>query len=192
MRINKKLIYILIAGGLIAGGIILVSFFYHSNPRQQMPKSVLKPKDTRDNLEKVNRFLVQKDAERIQSFVQRRGWDMNKTGSGLWYTIYDNNNEPAIQEGDYVKINYEIRLLDGTLCYASDSTGAKIIHVGMTEEVTALHEGLKMLGEGDRARLIVPPHLAYGLLGDSEKIPARAILVYDLGVLEVSDKKIYP
>ena len=192
MRINKQIIYILIAGVLIAGGIILFSIFYHSNPRQDMPKAVLKPKNTKDNLEKVNRFLVQKDAERIQSFVQRRGWDMNKTGSGLWYSIYYNNKGPAIQEGDYVKINYEIRLLDGTLCYTSDSTGAKIIHVGMTEEVTGLHEGLKMFGEGDRARLIVPPHLAHGLLGDSEKIPARAILVYDLAILKVSDKKISP
>jgi len=37
--------------------------------------------------------------------------------------------------------------------------------------------------QGDRAKLIVPSHLAFGLLGDLKKIPAGATLVYDIEIL---------
>ncbi len=175
---------------LITGGIFVFSTFYHSHQKPEAPESSINRESTRKNLEGVNKFLVQKDEERIQSFVRRRDWNMQKTGSGLWYKIGENKGGPNVKEGDYVKLDYEIRLLDGTLCYTSDSTGPKIFRVGATEEVTGLHEGLKLLSQGDQARLIIPPHLAHGLLGDSERIPARSILVYKLTVREVSSDKI--
>ena len=189
---KKKYIIIIASAVLFIGGLILVSSHYHSYQRTQVPKSQNNAEDTRKNLEEVNKFLVQKDEERIRSFIRRRDWNMKRTGSGLWYKIYQNEAGPNIKEGDYVKLNYEIRLLDGTLCYTSDSTGPKIFRVGTTEEVTGLHEGLKLLSQGDKARLIIPPHLAHGLLGDSERIPARSILVYELTVQEVSQEKITP
>lgn len=176
---------------LIIGGIILVRVYYHSYQRSDFPKSSVDAEKTKKNLEEVNKFLVQKDEERIRSFVRRRKWNMEKTGSGLWYGIYHKGSGPKVNAGDYVKLDYEIRLLDGTLCYTSDSTGPKIFRVGSEEKVTGLHEGLKLLSKGDKARLIIPPHLAHGLLGDRERIPARAILVYDLTVEEVSEEKIH-
>lgn len=190
---KKKYIIIIIAlSVLIIGGIIIAGSYYHSNQRKDVPKSSMNVKNSRKELEEINKFLVEKDEERIRSFVRRRDWNMDRTGSGLWYAIYENSDGPNVKDGDYVKLDYEIRLLDGTLCYTSDSTGAKIFRVGETEEVTGLHEGLKLLSKGDKARFIIPPHLAHGLLGDSERIPARAILVYDLTVQEVSKEKISP
>jgi FKBP-type peptidyl-prolyl cis-trans isomerase len=38
---------------------------------------------------------------------------------------------------------------------------------------------------GDKARLLVPKHLAYGLLGDDKRIPANSILFYDVELLSV-------
>jgi FKBP-type peptidyl-prolyl cis-trans isomerase FkpA len=192
MRGKKKYIIIIALSVLIIGGILVVSSYYHSYQKDEIPKSSVNKKNAGKRLEDVNKFLVQKDEERIRSFINRRDWNMQKTGSGLWYQIYQNETGSNVNEGDYVKLDYEIRLLDGTLCYTSDSTGAKIFRVGATEEVTGLHEGLKLLSQGDKARLIIPPHLAHGLMGDSERIPARAILVYDLTVQEVSKEKISP
>jgi FKBP-type peptidyl-prolyl cis-trans isomerase len=42
-----------------------------------------------------------------------------------------------------------------------------------------------MMRAGDKARFVIPPHLAYGLLGDENRIPARAIIVYQLELVEV-------
>ncbi|MGM0529879.1 MAG: FKBP-type peptidyl-prolyl cis-trans isomerase [Bacteroidota bacterium] len=192
MWIKKKYIIIIALSVLLIGGILLVSSYYHSYQGEEISKSSVNKENAKKSLEDVNKFLVQKDEERIRSFIRRRDWNMQKTGSGLWYQIYQNDDGPDVNEGDYVKLDYEIRLLDGTLCYTSDSTGAKIFRVGATEEVTGLHEGLQLLTQGDKARLIIPPHLAHGLMGDSERIPARAILVYDLVVQKVSQEKISP
>ncbi len=42
-----------------------------------------------------------------------------------------------------------------------------------------------MLREGDRAVFIMPPHLAAGLPGDGDKIPAHSVIVYEVEVLKL-------
>jgi FKBP-type peptidyl-prolyl cis-trans isomerase len=59
--------------------------------------------------------------------------------------------------------------------------------VGQGEVEPGLDEGIRLLHSGDKARFILPPHLAYGLIGDENKIPARSVIVYDLTVLSVDD-----
>lgn len=180
---KRKKVYFLVAA-LIMLLLGAVKFFYHSG--EEYPEISKNNKKRSENLEDVNRLMVKKDNERIKSFIERRDWQMKKTGSGLWYQIISPNEGEKIKEGDKVKINYEIRLLDGTLCYTSDSTGAKEFVVGRDETMLGLQEGIKLLSEGDRARLIIPPHLGYGLIGDEKRIPARAILVYTLHVIDVN------
>jgi FKBP-type peptidyl-prolyl cis-trans isomerase len=38
---------------------------------------------------------------------------------------------------------------------------------------------------GDRAKFIVPSHLAFGLLGDQKMIPPQATLVYDVELINL-------
>ncbi|MDE5544049.1 MAG: FKBP-type peptidyl-prolyl cis-trans isomerase, partial [Bacteroidales bacterium] len=53
-------------------------------------------------------------------------------------------------------------------------------------EMTAgLSEALMMLKKGNKARFILPSHLAYGFSGNGTDIPPRATLLYDLEVVEV-------
>ena len=51
--------------------------------------------------------------------------------------------------------------------------------------VAFLEEGILLLKEGDRAKFIIPSHLAFGLLGDMKKIPAKAVLVYDIELIKI-------
>jgi len=184
---KKRKLYLIVFGTVLVSLMIwAVSYFYHSGKDYPV---LVENKQTPDNqLDDVNKFLVEKDNERIQSFVERRGWQMKKTGSGLWYQMILDKTGKKINEGDKVKIDYEIRLLDGTLCYTSDSTGLKEFVVGRQETMMGLQEGIKLLTNGDKARFIIPPHLGYGLIGDEKRIPARAILVYTLEVKEVISK----
>ena len=39
---------------------------------------------------------------------------------------------------------------------------------------------------GDKARLILPAHLAYGMGGDQSKIPPASALFYDVELISVS------
>ena len=102
--------------------------------------------------------------------------------------IYEKGRGDSIADGDVIIIDYELSLLDGTICYNTDTLGAETIIVGHDNMETGLYEGLLLLHQGDKARLIMPPHLAHGLLGDNNKIPSRSIIIFDLNVLAVQKK----
>ena len=38
--------------------------------------------------------------------------------------------------------------------------------------------------EGDKARFVIPSHLAYGMQGDGNKIPGNSPLYYDVTLLK--------
>jgi FKBP-type peptidyl-prolyl cis-trans isomerase len=165
--------------------ISLIFFFSCNRQKQEGKKTVVK--QSKESLEEINRLLVNKDAELIESYVKRHNWNMNTTETGLWYMIYENSEGVKIKEGDFVTYNYETRLLDGTLCYSSESLGAKSIIAGQGGIESGLEEGLLLLNKGSKARFVLPPHLAHGLIGDENRIPARAILIYDIEILEIKN-----
>jgi len=140
-----------------------------------------------DSLLKANRFLLQRDSELIQSYVNRRQWDMKVSPDGLWFHIYKKTNGKKLQNGDIIRYNYTIELLDGTVCYSSETDGVGQIKIGNSGKETGLEKGFLMMRAGEKARFILPPHLAYGLIGDMKKIPARSALVYDVEISEIVD-----
>ncbi len=141
----------------------------------------------KDTLELVNRSLIVIDKERVDAYLKRRNWHMNVTESGLYYYIFSKNKGQKAEKGLIGKIKYKVELLDGTHCYSSDSTGLKTVKIGHGSVEGGLDEALLKMRVGDKARIILLPHLAHGLLGDFEKIPARSILVYYVELIELID-----
>ena len=163
--------------------IFLVIFISCNRERQEEDKTVIRY--SKESLQEVNKILVEKDAEIIKSYVERRGWGMQVSETGLWHMIYKKGNGDNVKKGDYITINYEVRLIDGTLCYSSDSLGLKSFVVGKGGVEAGLEAGVLMLQKGSKARFILPPHLAHGLIGDENMIPARAIIIYDVEILKI-------
>ena len=163
---------------------LLISF---SCNRENKADNKPKPRLSKETLEEVNKLLVDKDSEIIKSFVERRGWDMNVSETGLWYIVDKEGTGDKIEKNNFVTLNYKLWLIDGTLCYSSDSLGTKKFVVGKGGVEAGLEEGVLMLKSGSKARFIMPPHLAHGLMGDENRIPARAIIIYDIEVLNIED-----
>ena len=147
----------------------------------------LTPGEEKEMLMRVNKFLVQKDIELIHSYAVRRGWEMQVTETGLFYEIYEKTDGDVVKEGMNISIDYKLSLLDGTMCYSSEKDGIKKFLVGKSHEVSGLEQGVGLMREGEKARFIIPPHLAYGLLGDEKRIPARSIIVYEVELLKVNN-----
>ena len=131
----------------------------------------------------LNRYFVQKDRERIQNYIERKNLKMNETPTGLWYQVTNMGEGDFFKEKDKVIMNFVCSLLDGTICYSSDELGPKEIILGRSEMEAGLNEGIRLLKPGSEAVFIIPPYLAYGLIGDRKKIPSRAILVYKIEIL---------
>jgi len=131
----------------------------------------------------LNRYLVQKDRERIENYIQRKNLVMNESPTGLWYLIKKEGFGDLFTDNDRVIMEYDCSLLDGTKCYSSEDLGPKEIILGRSEIEPGLNEGLRMLKPGAEAVFIIPPFLAFGLVGDGKKIPSRAVIVYNVNIL---------
>ena len=134
-------------------------------------------------LEKANKGLLKIDKDRIDAFLKRRNWKMDESGTGLRSMIYEKGEGEKINPGDVVEFNYTVSLLDGSLCYSSDSLGVKSFRVGQGGVEAGLEEGILLLNIGDKARFIILPFMAHSLLGDFDKIPPRSIILYDIEIL---------
>jgi FKBP-type peptidyl-prolyl cis-trans isomerase len=137
----------------------------------------------KSTIEDVNRYLVQKDRERIENYIERKQLRMEMSPTGLWFQIVNEGVGDKIAVNDIVSFEYRCDLLDGTEIYSSEESGPKRIRIGQTDIERGLDEGLRMLRNKGEARFIIPSYLAHGLIGDGNRIPARAILVYDVKVL---------
>ena len=112
---------------------------------------------------------------------------MSTTETGLWYQIYEHGTGDSARNGLIASLKYTVSLLDGTLCYTSDSTGEKTFLIGQGGVESGLEEGILLMRCGDKARFIMPPHLAHGLPGDNDKIPPRSTIVYQVELLNLTN-----
>lgn len=144
----------------------------------------IKGKELKDGLVKANKVLHENEEEDIEHYIKRAGWDMTTTPTGLRYQIYESGSGPVGQEGQMAKIRYEVKLLTGKVCYSSVESGDEHIEIGKSE-VSGLNEAMLKLRKGDRAKIILPSHLAYGLVGDENCIPRKATVIYDVQIIEI-------
>ena len=167
--------------------LILLCISLLSCRHQRRPITKEEYSKTRKSLIELNKLLVKQDSAKIAGYVKRRNWDMVETKTGLWYMIYEKGSGESSKEGLFATINYNVALLDGTQCYSSDSLGPKRFKIGRGSVESGLEEGILLLKEGDKAKFILPPHLAHGLVGDDNRIPARSIIVYDVELLSLNN-----
>ncbi|PLX09172.1 MAG: peptidylprolyl isomerase [Marinilabiliales bacterium] len=140
-------------------------------------------KERKESLEKVNKYLVRTENESINNYIRRHNWEMTETGSGLRIGILQEGSGQLIKKGDQVSLEYETRLITGDLIYSSENDGLKTFIVGYGDVESGLEEAILLLRRGSEANLIIPSHLAFGLLGDQKRIPSRSSLIYKIKIL---------
>lgn len=139
---------------------------------------------TEDKMLRANRYLNKKDMLVIEGYIERHGLKATLSDYGFYYQRLEKGGSKPIAAGSTVLYEYKVSLIDGT---PLDSTGTEFaqIVIDKSDGIAGLHEGLKLFHEGDSALLIIAPHSAYGLVGDGDKIPARATLVYSIRIKSV-------
>jgi FKBP-type peptidyl-prolyl cis-trans isomerase len=132
----------------------------------------------------LNKYLVQKDRERIKNYIERKNLEMKESPTGLWYQIVEPGSGKNFTDNDKIIMEYDCSLLDGTKCYSSKDLGPKEILLGKSTIEQGLNEGLRLLRPGSHAIFIIPPFLAFGLVGDRKMIPSRSVIVYNVIILQ--------
>ena len=109
-----------------------------------------------------------------------------KTASGLYYKITEKGNGKKPKKGDQVAVHYTGMLLDGKVFDSSLYRGQPLnFAVGIGQVIEGWDEGILLLNERDKARLVIPSDLAYGSQGAGGVIPPNAALVFDVELVRV-------
>lgn len=108
------------------------------------------------------------------------------TPSGLRYLVRRPGTGAPPKFGQTVTTAYEGRLLDGTKFDASaDHEGPLSFPVGTGKVIPGWDEALLTMKKGEKRTLIIPQWLGYGIYGRAPTIPPRAILVFEIELLDI-------
>jgi len=138
------------------------------------------PTEVKEALIQANKMAMEKESIQIDSYIKRRNLNVTKTGTGLRYLIYKQGNGEQAVNGKMAIVKYEVSLIDGTVCYSTKEKGPEEFKIGKDNVESGLHEGITYMHVGDKAKIIIPSHLAHGLAGDFHKIPVRSTIIYDI------------
>lgn len=108
------------------------------------------------------------------------------TESGLQYKVITEGDGQKPEATDIVKVNYEGRLIDGTVFDSSYQRGEPVTFP-LSNVILGWKEGLQLMKVGSKYRLFIPSQLAYGNNGAGEVIKGGSALIFDVELLEIKE-----
>ena len=117
-------------------------------------------------------------------------WNLNAaniqtTPSGLKYIIVQQGNGPYPDSGKTVAVHYSGFLSNGKRFDSSvEREEPFLFTVGMHQVIPGWEEGILLMNKGTKARLMMPPSLAFGNKKVGQ-IPANSDLIFDVEVIDI-------
>lgn len=146
--------------------------------KEMMAKQDVKKKgDFEKNKVEGDKFLAE----------NKKNKDVVTMPSGLQYKIIKTGTGPKPLETDQVKVNYEGKLLNGTI-FDSSYERKEPATFGVTQVIKGWVEGLQLMPVGSVWELYIPENLAYGEHPPGN-IPAGATLIFKVELLSIEKKE---
>lgn len=174
---------------MIKSIIVLILFLLFiscaSEYNEQKPLSNEEIKEATERIFNVNKAQVKKEKAEIEDYIKRKKLNVETSGTGLRYMITKSSEGKQAQAEMQATIEYRVELLDGTLCYSSEEQGPRTFIIDHDNVESGIHEGVKLLREGEHAIFILPSHLAFGLTGNHDKVPPATPLAYSIDLIQL-------
>jgi len=133
---------------------------------------------------KIEREAAAKKAQ--EELLKELSEGFDTTDTGLRYKIIQKGDGAQAEKGKTVAVHYKGMFSDGKEFDSSYKRGNPIeFPLGMGHVITGWDEGIELLKVGDKARFVVPSHLAYGEQGAGGVIPPNATLIFDVELMNV-------
>ncbi|RZS93153.1 peptidylprolyl isomerase [Aquimarina brevivitae] len=124
--------------------------------------------------------------KKSEQLLEELAAGFDKTESGLRYKIIQQGTGAKAEKGKMVSVHYKGSLADGTVFDSSYKRNQPIdFSLGAGQVIPGWDEGVALLSVGDKARFVIPAHLAYGARGAGGVIPPNATLIFDVELMQV-------
>ena len=161
-------------------------------------REVMENKETRYTLNEamsiIQKAFVEAQSEIAErnlvigmSFLEENGKRPNviTTPSGLQFELISgsgSSEKPG--PSDTVLVNYRGTTIDGTEFDSTYESGEPI-EVPLEMVIQGWSEGISLMNEGDKAKLYVPPNLAYGEGGAGGVIGPNSVLIFEVDLISI-------
>ena len=124
-------------------------------------------------------------AEFLAANAKKQG--IQTTQSGLQYQILKPGTGQSPKANSIVKVNYEGRLIDGTV-FDSSIARNQTAEFQVSQVIQGWTEGLQLMKEGAEYRFFIPAQLGYGQIGSGDVIEPNSTLIFDVELIEILAK----
>lgn len=140
----------------------------------------------------IGKELVSEEEQIFDSIIQANpDKEYFLSQKGYWYTILEESktNDHLPKAGDLVYFDSEIYSVTGDTIYRKGELKTREYMVDKEEIIIGLRDGLKRLKKGDKAEFLFPSHVAYGYIGDKQRIGMNVPIVYTVTILDIKYKE---
>jgi FKBP-type peptidyl-prolyl cis-trans isomerase len=131
------------------------------------------------------------DSLNLENFLTSKNIKAEKTREGIFFNVDTEGSGAMPKQGDYVKINYVGKLLDGKIFDESPKNDAFVFQVGYRQVIQGWDIIMPKLKIGTKATVYIPAEYGYGSSGIGTVIPPNASLVFEIEVKEILNAKSY-
>lgn len=174
-NINRKSKVVFMAILCVALGVVAAIIFWpaDNSPYANTASEAVAPEED----------LVHKASEAFMADIEKQA-DVKPLGGGVFYKELVAGNGPKPTQDSKVRVNYEGRLIDGTVFDSSYERGqAATFPVGGV--IQGWQIALKAMPVGSTWEVYIPQYYAYGAQGSGEKIPPYSALVFKVELLGI-------
>ncbi|WP_028300796.1 FKBP-type peptidyl-prolyl cis-trans isomerase [Oceanospirillum beijerinckii] len=134
-----------------------------------------------------DRKALEANTREGQAFLASNAQDegVKTTPSGLQYLVLEEGTGTVHPKPtDRVLVHYHGTLINGKVFDSSVDRGQPI-DFGLSQVIAGWTEGLQLMVEGEKTRLYIPSHLAYGK-SSVGGIPAGSALVFEVELIKIN------
>jgi len=135
-------------------------------------------------MEQEKEALKENEQKTLGEYIQQNNIAEKPLKSGLYFIPVKKGNGPKPDTGDMCSVFLEVKEIGGELLFTNFEGDPIDVEYGKNFDTKGFMQGLGMLNEGGRARMIVPSSIGVGEKGREVVEPFTTIL-YDVELLEI-------
>lgn len=162
-----------------------------SGPEPRKPVKVKTGSFMKESVER-NKELLALEEQLIQNIITKdslNSYQNSSTGAWFYYLAKNETSDYFPKPDDLVTLTYAITSFRNDTIYSFQEIGVLNYIVDKQELFPGLRNSIKLLKEKETATFLFPSSLAFGYLGDKDKIGPNTPIKTTISILEIKKQK---